>query len=56
MKYEFDIDFLAEHYAVSVNDEKYSGKIVVGDILTVNSIDYSILGMNEDAIVVKELK
>lgn len=55
MTYEFDLDWLAEHYPVIVNDEKYSGRIAVGDVLDVNGVTYTVQGINEDAVVVKQL-
>ncbi len=39
-----------------VNGELYEGRIVVGDTLEVNGLFYAVLGINEDGIVVKELK
>lgn len=55
MKYEFDLDFLAETSNVWVNDAAYKGKIAVGDTLTVNGKDYAVVGINEDGIVVKDV-
>lgn len=51
-----DLDFLASEYQVRVNDEPWSGSIAIGDTLEVNGLCYAVLGLNEDAIVVKELK
>jgi hypothetical protein len=42
-------------YEVTVNDHKYAGEIAVGDTLVVNGVTYAVLGINEDAIVVKDL-
>lgn len=55
MKYEFDLDFLVKNYSVTVNGEKYVGKLAIGDTLTVNGVSYAVQGLNEDGIVVKEI-
>jgi hypothetical protein len=51
-----DLDWLAAEYQVRVNDEPWNGSVAVGDTLEVNGLSYAVLGLNEDAIVVKELK
>lgn len=43
-------------YPVKINDQDYRGHYAIGDTLEVNGITYIILGINEDAIVVKPLK
>lgn len=53
-----DLDF---HYLCSipgllVNYEPFDGSLVVDDIITINQIDYTILSLNEDGIVTKEIK
>lgn len=50
-----DLDYLKDQYPIKVNDLPYDGKLVVGDTLTVNGLDYWVKGINEDAVVVKEL-
>lgn len=39
-----------------VNGEDFQDKIVVGDTLEVNGLVYTVLAINEDGIVVKELQ
>lgn len=55
MKYEFDIDFLAEHYPVLINGETYNGSISIGDLLEFKDVTYVIQAINEDGIVVRKL-
>lgn len=50
-----DIEYLARQGNVWVNDTSYRGKLSVGDTLTVNGVDYAVLAINEDSVVVKEL-
>lgn len=50
-----DLDFLAKDYPVLVNGEPYDGRIVVGDIVTVNGFDYIIQALNEDCVLAKEI-
>ena len=51
-----DLDYIAQNYTVRVNDSPWNGRIAVGDTLTVNGLHYAVLGLNEDAIVVKPLE
>lgn len=39
-----------------VNGEDFMGKISVGDTLECNGRVYAVLGINEDGVVVKEIK
>ncbi len=50
-----DLDWLSKEFSVKVNDEPYCGEITVGDTLDVNGLVYAVMGINEDAIVVKKL-
>ena len=53
---KLDLDYLqAAGYSVRINDDIYVGRIAVGDTLEVNGIAYAVLGINEDAVIVKEL-
>ncbi len=51
-----DYDYLDGDYNIKVNGESYMGDLVVGDTLEINKISYAVLGINEDGIVVKEIK
>lgn len=50
-----ELDYLSKIGKVLINDQDYTGSISVGDILEVNNKTYSVLGINEDVIVIKEL-
>lgn len=50
-----ELDYLSKIGKVLINDQDYTGSISIGDILEVNNKTYSILGINEDAIIIKEL-
>ena len=55
MKYELDLDWISENVSTYVNGEEYSGKIAVGDTLEFGNDTYAVLGINEDAVVVKKI-
>ena len=50
-----ELDIINKYTPVIVNDAPYVGKISVGDTIEINDFIYSVVGINEDAIVVKEL-
>ncbi len=54
--FESDLDWMSKEFRVLVNDQPYCGKIAVGDTLEINNHVYAVLGINEDAIIVKEIK
>lgn len=55
-RYELDLNAIQDMgYSVLINDQKYVGKVTVGDTLQVQGSAYIILAINEDNVLVKEL-
>ena len=54
--YTLDVLSMIKDTGIKVNDEDFNGSIAVGDTLTVNGVHYRIQAVNEDGILVKELK
>lgn len=55
-KWELDLDWIAQYVKVKVNDDDYiPGIVSIGDTITIGNQHWAVLGINEDAVVIREI-